>query len=90
MIGISCAATGCTGGLGVRIILAADLSADLGAMLGARIAVAARAASTLPTGRRADFDAFLIVRRGRSWRLFCRFAGRFWWTARRFWLNGCS
>jgi hypothetical protein len=59
MTRISCAATGCTGGLGVRIILAADF----GAMLGARIAIAAWGRAVLPTGRRADFDAFLTSAR---------------------------
>src|SRR5450631_3015180 len=66
MILMSSAATGCTGGLGVRIILAADLSADLGAMLGARIAVAALGRVALLTGRRADFDAFFISARALS------------------------
>jgi hypothetical protein len=58
MMLMSCPATGCTGGLGVRIILAADLSADLGAMLGARIAMVDVGRAALPTGRRADFDGF--------------------------------
>jgi hypothetical protein len=58
MILRSYAATGCTGGLGVRIIFAADLSANLGAMLGARIVVAALGRAALPTGRRADFADF--------------------------------
>ena len=59
MMWISLPAIGCTGGLGVRIILAADL----GAILGARIAVAEVGRVVLPTGRRADFDAFLFSAR---------------------------
>jgi hypothetical protein len=55
-----CSAAGCTGGLAVRIILAADIVADLDAMLGARIGVAEVGREALPTGRRADFAAFLF------------------------------
>jgi hypothetical protein len=43
-------ATGCTGGLGVRIIFAAALEARVGLV-------------ALPTGNRADFDAFFAAER---------------------------
>jgi hypothetical protein len=56
---ISLPDSGCTGGLGVRSILV-SLSDDLGAMLGARIAETAGRV-ILPTGRRADFDAFGVT-----------------------------
>jgi hypothetical protein len=47
----------------VRIILPVDFAADLGAMLGATIGVAEVGREALPTGRRADFAAFLFPAR---------------------------
>ena len=56
---ISCAAIGCTGGLEVRIIF----GAALGATLGARTVPRRATLVVLPTGLRADFDAFLSAAR---------------------------
>jgi hypothetical protein len=54
--GNSGVATGCTGGLGVRIILMA--------FTGLEAIVAARAGRVdLPTGKRADLDTFVAVAR---------------------------